>query len=212
MVTRYEGYYIHKLPVRAVSCWLVSNNGKHSTNYFDDCVLFDSEQEARLAIDAIGFFFQYHEVGALMKTGKQMKADVKKHLLEESYQASKADEDLMRAGIEAGMRLASKTAAKWYINPETGAPIERNFGEVIALMHSELSEALEGHRKGLVDGHLPEYDSPTVEFADLLLRVFDTAAKLNLELPSATVDKNRYNDKREDHKTKNRVKAGGKKY
>lgn len=39
---------------------------------------------------------------------------------------------------------------KWWTNLETGEyPIERNFGELIALVHSELSEALEGHRKNL---------------------------------------------------------------
>lgn len=36
---------------------------------------------------------------------------------------------------------------KWWQNPETGNPIKRNKGELIALMHSELSECLEGERK-----------------------------------------------------------------
>lgn len=36
---------------------------------------------------------------------------------------------------------------KWWQNVETGEPIKRNKGELIALMHSELSECLEGERK-----------------------------------------------------------------
>ena len=38
----------------------------------------------------------------------------------------------------------------------------KEFGTCIALMHSELSEALEGHRKGLMDSHLPNRSSPEV--------------------------------------------------
>lgn len=39
-------------------------------------------------------------------------------------------------GIDALLALASKTArdAGWYCNPETGEPIQRNFGEVVALI------------------------------------------------------------------------------
>jgi len=40
-----------------------------------------------------------------------------------------------------------KANAKWWQNIETGEPIRRNKGELIALMHSELSECLEGERK-----------------------------------------------------------------
>ena len=46
-------------------------------------------------------------------------------------------------GIFAAQRLAHKTAtdAGWYTDPKTGEQINRNFGEVVALMHSELSTA-----------------------------------------------------------------------
>ena len=44
----------------------------------------------------------------------------------------------------------------WWRDPRTGEPIIRNFGELIALCHSELSEALEGHRKNLMDDKLPQ--------------------------------------------------------
>lgn len=67
-------------------------------------------------------------------------------------------------------------AAGWYRDRYTGEPITRDFGEVVALMHSELSEALEGDRKGLTDQHLPHLTSVSVEMADALIRIFDTGA------------------------------------
>lgn len=36
---------------------------------------------------------------------------------------------------------------KWWQDIETGEPIKRNKGELLALIHSEISEALEGERK-----------------------------------------------------------------
>lgn len=116
-------------------------------------------------------------------------------------------------GITAAQYLAHKTAldAGWYRDPKTGENIERNFGEVVALMHSELSEALEADRKGLKDDKLPHRDGREVEFADLILRVLDTAAALNLDVAGAIVEKNRYNKHRSDHRLENRAK-GGKKY
>lgn len=116
-------------------------------------------------------------------------------------------------GIMHAQQLAHKTAtdAGWYTDRVTGKPVERNFGEVVALMHSELSEALEADRKGLMDDKLPNRDGREVEFADLILRVLDTAAALDLDVAGALIEKNRYNQVREDHKLSNRA-AGGKKY
>src|SRR5690348_3319725 len=61
----------------------------------------------------------------------------------------------------------------WYRDKDSGAPINRNVGEMIALMHSELSEALEGYRKGEKDDHLPNRPAVEVELADALHRIFD---------------------------------------
>lgn len=116
-------------------------------------------------------------------------------------------------GIRMAQFLASKTArdAGWYKNPQTGEDIQRNFGEVIALMHSELSEALEADRKGLMDDKLPHRDGREVEFADCIIRILDTAAALGLDVAGALIEKNRFNRSRADHKLENRA-AGGKRY
>lgn len=116
-------------------------------------------------------------------------------------------------GLKAAQELAHKTAtdAGWYKNPETGEPIARNFGEVVALMHSELSEALEADRKGLMDDKLPHRDGREVEFADCVIRILDTCAAIGLDIAGAIIEKNRYNKERADHKLENRA-SGGKRY
>lgn len=117
------------------------------------------------------------------------------------------------SGLKKVQQLAHETAtnAGWYINLETGEEIKRNFGEVIALMHSELSEALEADRKGAMDDKLPHRDGREVEFADCIIRILDTAAALGLDVAGAIIEKNRYNRNRKDHKVEER-KNGGKKY
>ncbi len=82
----------------------------------------------------------------------------------------------------------------------------------IALMHSELSEALEADRKDLHDDKLPNRRGIEVEFADLLHRVCDLAGKLGLDLGGAYIEKGHYNLERADHKLENRALKGGKKY
>ena len=129
---------------------------------------------------------------------------------------TKVENDTERAaweGLMAAMQLAHQTAtdAGWYRNPQTGEPVERNFGEVVALMHSELSEALEAHRKDLRDDKLPSRSGIEVEFADCIIRILDTAAAMGLDVPGALIEKNRYNRMRADHKLEARA-AGGKKY
>lgn len=116
-------------------------------------------------------------------------------------------------GMIAAMSLAHATAtdAGWYRDPATGEDIKRNFGEVVALMHSELSEALEADRKGLMDDKLTHRDGREVEFADCIIRILDTCAAMGLDVAGAIIEKNRYNKKRADHKLENRA-AGGKKY
>jgi len=116
------------------------------------------------------------------------------------------------AYINALCELVHKDSKKWWTDIKTGEPLNRNFGEMIALVHSELSEALEAHRKDLMDDKLPHRKGVDVELADALIRIFDIAGGLNIDLGRAVMEKMFYNRNREDHKIENRLKEGGKKY
>jgi hypothetical protein len=89
---------------------------------------------------------------------------------------------------------------------------ERNVGELLCLIHSEISEAMEGHRKDKMDEHIPEQLSITVELSDALIRIFDLAGGLNLNIGEAFAEKFCYNQIRTDHKIANRQAPGGKKF
>lgn len=100
---------------------------------------------------------------------------------------------------------------KWWEDLETGAPKDRNAGEMIALIHSELSEALEGTRKNLMDDKLPHRKMEEVEMADALIRLLDYCAGRKLDIGGAYVEKMRYNATRKDHTREERLKPNGKK-
>jgi len=122
--------------------------------------------------------------------------------------------DMVRTGLSQATRLCHEKAVTngWWSDPVTRQRVRRNKGELIALMHSELSEALEGERKGLMDAHLPLRRSAEVELADLLIRVFDYAGAHGYDLAGAVMEKLAYNDMRADHKLTNRLAEGGKKF
>ena len=73
---------------------------------------------------------------------------------------------------------------------------ERNDAECIALMHSELSEALEGLRKPHRDEHCPEFDNVEIELADCVIRIMDFSHKRGYRLASAIEAKMDYNETR----------------
>lgn len=80
----------------------------------------------------------------------------------------------------------------------------------ILLMISEIIEGAEGVRKGLKDDKLPHRDMFEVELADAVIRIFDTAEGLGMDLGGAIAEKLEFNRTRADHKPENRVKEGGK--
>lgn len=100
----------------------------------------------------------------------------------------------------------------WWTNLETGEPLERNKGELLCLIHSEVSEVMEGVRKNLMDEKLPHRSAEEVEMADVLIRIFDYAGAYNLDLGGALIEKLIYNTKRADHKVENRQGDNGKKF
>lgn len=70
----------------------------------------------------------------------------------------------------------------WWSNPETGERIERNVGELLMLVVSELSEGDEGHALGAMDDKLPHRPMFEVELADAKIRIHDIAGGHALDL------------------------------
>lgn len=73
-----------------------------------------------------------------------------------------------------------------YSNPATGEAIERNTGEVIALMHSEVSEAWDAflfHPRE-ADKKCPAHSLFSVEIADTMIRIADTIGAKKIDAMS----------------------------
>ena len=100
----------------------------------------------------------------------------------------------------------------WWHDPLTKEPAFRNTGEQFMLIVSEIAEAMEGHRKNLMDDHLPHRPMVEVELADAIIRILDYAGNYNMDIGGALVAKLEYNRTREDHSNKARLGANGKKY
>lgn len=112
--------------------------------------------------------------------------------------------DIHQANVDAG----------WWTGKD-GKPLQDNplaFSNKLCLVHSELSEALEGDRKNTMDDHLPHRPTVEVELADALIRLLDLAGAYNLDIAGAMVEKANYNARRLDHKAAARNSAGGKAY
>lgn len=114
-------------------------------------------------------------------------------------------------------------SAGWWNDPKTGMNLRQEardgtrFGkalvaEKLCLIHSEVSEAMEGARKSLPDDKLPHRSMLEVELADAVIRIADLAGALGLDLGGAIAEKMAFNAVRPDHKAENRLAEGGKAY
>jgi len=112
----------------------------------------------------------------------------------------------------------------WWTNLKTGedltsplfglhndpASLNVNVPEKLCLIHSEISEGMEGFRKSLKDDKLKHRQMLEVELADAVIRIFDLAGGIGLDLPGAIAEKLHFNTVRADHKLENRKQEGGK--
>lgn len=139
-------------------------------------------------------------------------------------------EQLLMAKIYEGLNALVElshtraTAAGWWTengkNLMDGDIFKYVAGTKIALVHSEVSEGLEGLRKNKQDDHLPHLPSFIVEMGDALIRIGDligaartVAGPENVALfdfGRAVLEKMEYNSTRPDHKPENRAADGGK--
>jgi hypothetical protein len=88
---------------------------------------------------------------------------------------------------------ASVEKGFWADLPRDDASLGPYLGNKIALMHSELSEALEGLRKPGPDQHLPHLSQEAVEMADALIRIFDYCGARGIHIGAAVKEKMDYN-------------------
>jgi NTP pyrophosphatase (non-canonical NTP hydrolase) len=124
------------------------------------------------------------------------------------------DEDKLGESVDFAVMVCADSSRRggWdegidYTNPYI-------VGTKLMLVVSEVAEAMEGHRKGLMDDKLPDRPMVEVELADAVIRIFHLADVLGFgdTFAQTLVRKVNYNDVRADHKPENRAKAGGKRY
>lgn len=129
---------------------------------------------------------------------------------------TKEQYEVIRKAVDVIVQATHDAAftAGWWVKPD-GTDTRDNplaFSNKLCLIHSEISEAMEGDRKGLMDDHLPHRPMREVELADALIRIGDLAGAYGLDLGGAVAEKMQYNATRKDHKKEARQAEGGKTY
>lgn len=110
---------------------------------------------------------------------------------------------------------ADNVKAGWWTDLKTGEDLhgKRNVPEMLMLIVSEVSEAMEAYRKRLMDDKLPHRPGMKTELIDAVIRILDLlGSEGNGDHPAGVIfeEKRAYNAARLDHKPENRLKEGGK--
>lgn len=98
----------------------------------------------------------------------------------------------MRIGRLVAVAYRDAKRAGWHETPRT-------FGDVVALIHTEVSEAFEEYRDGagptevLVDRDTGKPEGIPIELADVVIRVADYCGEAGIDLAAAIKQKLRFN-------------------
>lgn len=130
-----------------------------------------------------------------------------------AYLLTKLQNEIHSSNLEAGwwtdLATGTDLAEEARSNSRLGKAL---VAEKLCLIHSEVSEAMEASRKNLMDDKLPHRKMIEVELADAIIRIFDLAGALHLDIGGAIEEKRAFNLSREDHQIANRLKQNGKAY
>jgi len=150
----------------------------------------------------------YQELRRLLNKGIKMQYELNIKELINSLQSTIHDSNAV-----AGWWTDLKTGTDFVQEARSGTRLGKALvAEKLCLVHSEVSEAMEGARKNLPDDKLPHRSMIEVELADAIIRILDLCGAMNLDLAGAIFEKLAYNKTREDHQVSNRMKENGKAY
>lgn len=149
-----------------------------------------------MASEEVADMFKYlvKEIRRLNKMNRELRFSSRRQLLDKLlHENLKLAEERKMLMINNLCKEAYLTAKEkgWHDEP-------RETGTLLALIHSEVSEALEADRKGWKDNF-------TEELADVCIRVFDLCGSREIDLETAIIKKMEYNKGRT-------YKHGGKAY
>lgn len=118
--------------------------------------------------------------------------------------------------LQKTVHEVSSRAGWWNPRAAEGAPfrwsVDTRVPEKLCLIHSEISEALEGHRQNLQDCDLPNRHKMEVELADAIIRILDLAEACKFDMQATILEKIEFNKNRLDHRIEHRDLAQGKRY